>query len=151
MTANHSPTPVVQDAAQSNLELAESLREVATWLEMHAGDLPEMWLGYLHFRNQYERSDRAREELTAFAKTLGDREVREEQTGNAVAITGAFGPLKVRAEADVRDLRAEPLPPAVPEYEPILKPSGGVFTDEELDRAVEPHVDNQGYEVTPWP
>lgn len=128
-------------AADANLELAESLREVATWLEMHAGDLPEMratgWI------SEFRKRD-ARAELTALATALGER-ATETRRDDKVMVAGNFGPVMLFAYAEIRELVDEP--PLV-SYPPILKPSGGVFTDDELDRAVEPHVDNQGYEVT---
>jgi len=122
MSTTNSTRAVEQiDAGQANLELAESLREVATWLEMHAADIPEMWLGYLHFRNEHVRSEAARDELVAFARSLGDRASEECQLGT-VRIIASFGEVRVSAGAPIADLRDEPPEPEPPKYEPIIPP-----------------------------
>lgn len=113
-----SSTEVSQiDIGQANLELAEALREVATWLEMHAGDLPlPRSFGAYIMRGIYGGD--AREVMTAVAQALGDR-ATEKVTGTEVVIGGKFGPVEVSVTTDARSLGAEFSPPQ-PEYEPIL-------------------------------
>jgi len=126
------PPPVVPlDAGQKNLELAQSLHELAHWIELHAGDIPEMWLGHLHFRNEHIRSESSRAELTAFAVALGDR-AAEECDGTGVRIVGMFGRVKVSAGARLADLRHEPPEPEPPDYEPIIKPAPGHDTSHDI-------------------
>lgn len=116
-TANSTTDVVPMDAGQANLELAQSLRDIAHWVEMHAGDLPELWLGHLNFGNPYKRNAEARAHLATFASALGDR-ATERLHHDVVEIRAEFGPVAVVAGAKVDDLRDAP-PPA-PTYEPIL-------------------------------
>jgi len=125
MTQTNSTAQVPQiDAGQVNLALAESLREVATWLEMHAGDLPSMrasvFIGY-------GRSSDARAQLTALANALGDQ-AEERADASQVTIEGRIGGIRVWGSAETRELVSCPLPPP---YEPILAVTPPVTPEED--------------------
>jgi hypothetical protein len=114
MTEANSTAPVVPlDAGQANLELAESLREVATWLEMHAGDLPQMHgsVSYAAF------GPGARGQLSAIAEALGDR-ADEIADGNHVEVGASFSRMRVYGWTTPQTLGARK--PPTPPYEPII-------------------------------
>lgn len=126
MTQNHSSTAVEQeapvvplDAGAANLELAESLREVAHWVELHAGDLPTLRasLAIAVF------GERARDVLTAVGEALGDRAEESVNDNGHIEVGGHFGPVHVYAWTTPSSLGGVEVPRPVPAYDPVLAPA----------------------------
>lgn len=115
---------VVHDAADRgenpNVDLVAGLRDLADFLEQHPSLPPVRATAWVpeHRWSEAARAN-ARADLTAVAEALGER-ATEKQTRSSVIIEGAFGPIGLRAEAQIGDLRTV-VPPPVPEYEPIIK------------------------------
>lgn len=104
------PTPAVQSG---NHEVAVGLRELAAFLDAHP-ELPHARYAAVSLRHGSEDC-RGRETLEQLAGVLGDRAVERELYGR-VEIVGEFGPVTLRAAADIAEL-ADVAPVA---YKPIL-------------------------------